>query len=289
MDLDEYQRQAVSTDKRNDSTADEVRHLLPLLGLIGEAGSVLAEHKKRIRDGTSYTGFTSRLKVELGDVLWYLAILANDYELRLSDVATANLKKTHDRFAELDIQTPKALFDDPYPTKEQFPRRLTVKFRTLQNGRVQMYNGSRKIGASLSDNAHVEDGYRFHDALHLAFMAVLGWSPVMRSLLKRKRKSKPNVDEVEDGARALIIEEAVAALAYKYADDRSLLDGVVMIEYEFLATIRSIVSGFEVASLSSLMWERAILQGFEVFRHLNDSDGGIVYLDLENRSISIES
>ena len=67
---------------------------------------------------------------------------------------------------------------------------------------MEIYPDGKFIGDSLSDNAYVDDGYRFHDVMHLAHMAVLGWSPVMRNLLKLKRKSQPTIDEVEDGARA---------------------------------------------------------------------------------------
>ena len=47
-----------------------------------------------------------------------------------------------------------------------------------------------KIGDELTDNAYKDDGYRFHDVFHSAYVAILGWSPVIRKLLKRKRKSK---------------------------------------------------------------------------------------------------
>ena len=40
----------------------------------------------------------------------------------------------------------------------------------------------------LTDNAHVKDGYGYHDVIHLAFAAVLGWSPLVRRMLKAKRK-----------------------------------------------------------------------------------------------------
>lgn len=57
------------------------------------------------------------------------------------------------------------------------------------------------IGSPLNDNSHVDDAYRFHDVLHLAYVAILGWSPVMRALFGLKRKSSAKHDRVEDGAR----------------------------------------------------------------------------------------
>jgi len=71
-----------------------------------------------------------------------------------------------------------------------------------------------KIGDELTDNAYKDDGYRFHDVFHSAYVAILGWSPVIRKLLKRKRKRKPRVDEVEDGGRAGVIDEAISAIVF---------------------------------------------------------------------------
>jgi hypothetical protein len=52
------------------------------------------------------------------------------------------------------------------------------------------------------------------DVFHLAYAAVLGWSPVTRKLLDRKRRSNPQVDLAEDGGRAIVIEEGIAAMAF---------------------------------------------------------------------------
>ena len=52
------------------------------------------------------------------------------------------------------------------------------------------------IGDRLTDNRTEPDGYRFHDVFHLAYVAHLGQSPVIRALLKQKRKSDPRLDEL---------------------------------------------------------------------------------------------
>jgi hypothetical protein len=52
---------------------------------------------------------------------------------------------------------------------------------------------------------------------HIYHSVSLGWSPVARSWLKRKRKSDLDVDENEDGRRAIVVEEGIAALAFDYA------------------------------------------------------------------------
>jgi len=73
---------------------------------------------------------------------------------------------------------------------------------------IDVVSGGWLLGNVLGDNAHDDDGYGWHDAFHLAHMAVLGWSPVIRGLLGRTRKEDPATDDVEDGGRAIAIEEA---------------------------------------------------------------------------------
>lgn len=96
MDLDEYQRGALRTasprDKRN-----ELLHLV--LGLVGESGEVAEKFKKWVRDLDSDESRIDRADIakELGDVLWYLAVLADHLYLSLDDIATANLAKLASR------------------------------------------------------------------------------------------------------------------------------------------------------------------------------------------------
>ncbi|MFX5743284.1 pyrophosphatase, partial [Acinetobacter baumannii] len=80
---------------------------------------------------------------------------------------------------------------------------IDVYERTVR-GQVFVYqrSGGVFVGDRLTDNAAEPDDYRFHDVFHYAYIAVLGWSPVIRSLLRLKRKSVPKIDEVDDGARA---------------------------------------------------------------------------------------
>jgi len=63
------------------------------LGLCGEAGEVANKIKKCIRDGASYDGIAA----ELGDVLWYLAVLSHYLGKDLDNIAASNLLKLHIR------------------------------------------------------------------------------------------------------------------------------------------------------------------------------------------------
>jgi NTP pyrophosphatase (non-canonical NTP hydrolase) len=71
--------------------------LYPALGLAGEAGEVANKVKKIIRDGTFDR---AGIAAEMGDCLWYLALLARDLNLDLSDIARENLNKLERRKAE---------------------------------------------------------------------------------------------------------------------------------------------------------------------------------------------
>jgi NTP pyrophosphatase (non-canonical NTP hydrolase) len=65
------------------------------LGLTGEAGEVANKVKKIIRDGSDSKDekLVSEIKSEIGDCLWYIAVLANDFNIKLSDIASANIEK----------------------------------------------------------------------------------------------------------------------------------------------------------------------------------------------------
>ena len=71
------------------------------LGLVGEAGEVAEHIKKAIRDNDGVIGERKRSKIkkELGDVMWYVAQLAAQLNLSLDDVAAKNLDKLRDRKA----------------------------------------------------------------------------------------------------------------------------------------------------------------------------------------------
>ena len=75
--------------------------IYPTLGLCGEAGEVADKVKKVIRDrgGSFDAEVIEALKLELGDVLWYVTQLASELGLELDAIATANLDKLASRVA----------------------------------------------------------------------------------------------------------------------------------------------------------------------------------------------
>lgn len=288
MDFNEYQKLAKHTDQRKNSS-DELNRLIPLLGMIGEMGSVASEHKKRLRDGQSYTTFNEKFKKELGDVLWYISTLAGDMGITLEDVALYNLGWTKERWEKLKNFLPEQLFDFGFPETEQFPREFTIEFVSWSDGQCQMYMDGVELGNPLDDNSHERDGYRFHDIFHFAFMATFGWSPVLRALMNRKRKSVPEIDNVEDGARAIVIEEGISAMVYEHAKDHNFYEGITVVDFDILNSIKVMVRNFEAKSVSTTLWEQAILNGYQAYRELKSQNGGKVYINLKTKTIKFLS
>ncbi len=144
------------------------------------------------------------------------------------------------------------------------------------------------VGDPLTDMNYEDDAYRFHDVFHLTYAAMLGWSPVTRSFFKVKRDSDPRVREIEDGGRAVVIEEGVAAFVFDYARQENALDGVGELDSTLLRTIVSLVSHLEVRVRTIAEWEGAILRSFEVWRAMRDHHGGTLNLDLRKRTIAYE-
>lgn len=142
------------------------------------------------------------------------------------------------------------------------------------------------MGDPLTDNAYTPDGYRFHDVFHLTCAAVLGWSPVVRKLLGRKRRSQPEFDEIEDGGRAIATEEGISALVFAYARDHNWLEGVSSVDYDILKAIRIMTSSLESAVCTTGEWERAILAAYGIWKQLQQNQGGKVALDLDTATIT---
>jgi len=97
MTFDDYQKQAITT---NLSKEDQFKELMQqVLGLADEAGEVQAIFKKWIRDQNADIAQLDRgnVKKELGDVLWYIAVIAHDLGISFDDLAQTNLEKLASR------------------------------------------------------------------------------------------------------------------------------------------------------------------------------------------------
>jgi NTP pyrophosphatase (non-canonical NTP hydrolase) len=379
LKLSQYQTEALRADKSPDKTL-----AFPLLGLFGEAGSLLSVVKKKQRDRAAYVGYAPHVIEELGDVLWYFAVVASRGGVSLADIgnnlesdltdwkigrahkllfrnlqskptkprdkptpafektlldlageigtilsdhhakrlsgnrdvlrgrlvavmrmlvkaadeagvtleqaAEENLKKIFDRWPVKRVY-PASLDRKALPT-EQLPRTLTIDvFERKVRGQVYVFqqcNGIN-IGDRLTDNAVEPDDYRFHDVFHYAYCAVLSWSPVVRALLRLKRKSDPLIDEAEDGARAILIEEGIASWIFGQAKRLDFFAGMKAgdLSFDILKTVRQFVAGYEAAPCPLWLWEDAILQGFEAFRFLRRKRRARLRIDMARRRLYV--
>ena len=286
VELDEYQRRSAATDLRT----DQQDAALPLLGLAGEVGSLVAEYKKHVRADTPYGRFIEEAREDLGDLLWYVAALARTLDLSLDDVAERNLVKIAAAWG--DDLPPAPRYDDGFPTDQQLPRSFTIRFVSHERDglrHVSMYLGDTTVGDPLNDNAYVEDYYRFHDAFHLACASVLGWSPILRQLLHCKRKRDEDIDRVEDGARAQAIEEGLSAYVYSEAGRFNFFRGLERVDWELLKAARRMTNHLEVGDQPPIVWQQTILQAYNVWRALVEHDGGVVEGNLEKRTLKFVS
>lgn len=297
MDLTDFVSQAARTDNISDP---EEALRLGLMGIAGEAGSVISEAKKWFRDGKPMPGLRSILTEELGDLLWYIALVARRLDIDLNSVADSNLRKTSELWAS-EPTAPPTYDDHPYEG-EKFLRHVRVRFEEDRTGplpkvrliplgelaaRIYASKRRRQIGDDLDDNSAADDGYRYHDIIHLSHMTVLGWSPVLRGFMGAKRKSVGDCDRVQDGARAIAVEESLAAFVFNYMaqydfDPRD-------ISWELIRYIRWIVRGLEVEGQPVAAWRNAYTQAFSMFALLRHNRGGIVECDLNQRTLSYVS
>lgn len=292
IDFDSYQNTAYLTRRTEGQTLIGV-----CLTVLSQLGSELLRKKFPAVENEINTTIENRSEeVILGEIAWHLAAIASAFELRLGDIARINEEKIDRR---LNNTTPTPSHDERDPSHERFPRQFDVSFVMVERDKTRMYLNGRQLGDELSDNAYSDDGYRFHDVMHLAGVANLGWSPVLRGLLHIKRKSSPKKDEVEDGARAKIVEEAVIKAIHsegqRIASQRAnpsaeqparLIESRSEISFRFLGFIANLTKGLEVEKNQYWEWENAIIQGNDIFWQLRREQQGTVSVDLDARKIT---
>lgn len=256
-----------------------------LLALAGEVGMLVHD----FRPGVG--GRPAGLRELLVATMRRLIQAANEAGVTLDGAAFKNLHKINDRWPQ--HRTYPAPFDAEMVPEEQLPRRMTIDVyeRTVRK-QTYVYQRSNGVfvGDRLTDNAAEQDDYRFHDVFHYAYIAVLGWSPVIRSLLRLKRKSVPKIDEVEDGARATLIEEGVTTWLFGQAQQLDFFAGVKRggLPLDMLKHVRQFVEGYESAECPLWLWEEAILQGYDAFRFLQKNRRGRVSIDFPNHRLRIK-
>ena len=273
MEIGDYQRLAKDTDQTPGN--GEFRTALQVLALQSKIGDLSGVFKKYFRKQASQRALDTTIDRAIGDILWYLSAIASSRNLPLDDIAQHNLLRVRRRYGEPDPN----LFDPRQVRidflREAFPDDLCFDFycfddlagRKIMQVRVIGPDG-QPIGDDIDDNEYKEDHYRYHDALHIAFMTFIGWSPVMRKLPSVKRKSSEIIDRIEDGAKARDIEE---------------------VDTDLLTEIPGFLGERESIWITEAAWEIAILESAKIIRELIAHEGGRVISNLRERTLVFEA
>ena len=286
MRISDYQRAADATDIS--SRAPWIGLNQNLFGLIDKVGTLAHAVKRRMRDKGSYSSeaFRQDMEVSVGETLWYLAAVCTHFHLDLERVAEANLKLNRERWGtHRDEQG--LLFRGresfAYAPEERFPDKMVATFTETVGPNTASWMTVTGVtvdgvafGDQVDDNSRVDDAYRFHDIIHFAFAAYLNWSPVVRKLLQNKRKSDPETDKFDDGARARDTEEAVSNLVHHTARANNYFENAKRLDTKLLQDIQLQVMDLEVRDRTLAEWEEAILAAYQVFRELRKHRGGVV-------------
>jgi len=214
-------------------------------------------------------------------------VAARSMRVDLRQVVQRNERKVLGRFVPMGVA---ALpdFDSEFPSDEQLPRHFEIEILQSRDQVRLRWNGVF-IGDTLTDNVHDPDGYRFHDIFHLAYVAILHWSPVTRALIRQKRKSSAEIDDNEDGGRAIVVEEGVTAWIFAQAKAMDYFEDCEQVSFGLLKTVSQFVDEFEVRHCPLWLWERAILEGYRAFREVRRNDGGIVVGNRGDRTIAYKA
>lgn len=95
MTLNDYQKAALETAVY----PKEYKVIYPALGITGEAGECSDKVKKIIRDNHGEFADEKKREIakEIGDVLWYCAVLAHDIGYTLEEIGEMNVDKLRSR------------------------------------------------------------------------------------------------------------------------------------------------------------------------------------------------
>lgn len=291
--VDQYQKTAYHTRRTDDETLRNV-----CAAVLQQLASQLSrDFLPDVEMGLNHEVRPKDPVNALGEILWHLAALASLYGLELSDILKLTKKKAKFRNPQ---NCPGPNHKDRAIEGYNFPDCFEVHFVDQGDDRAIMYwveDGvcKKRLGDPLTDNNYAGDGYRFHDVMHVAFAAHLGWSPNLRKFMGLKRRYDNDKNEIEDGGRAKILEEAVILKIHQHAvrikkgarlgEETSPYKHSNALNFEFLRDLHELTKGHEVYKNPKQDWEGAIRNGYDCFYKLRKAKGGIIDVDMNNKKI----
>ena len=259
----------------------------------------ITELCNRIKNGENQD--TIDIAILLEQSLIELQYISYTVDENLEEVASKSISKTESLWKG-DVNTPARCFDNDemYEEYEKLPRVFVVEFIEIKkkantnnkqdakdNNELIIRMNDVQLGDRLTDNSWEIDGYRYHDIFHMAGAALLGWSPVFRRMLKKKRKSNKKVDEREDGARAAIIEEAIVSQIYDYGESHDFSDRIISIDIDVIKNICRMVRNYEAKVIQPWEWRHCMLSSYKIFNEIRWGFSGKIQFDAEKRKISV--
>jgi hypothetical protein len=262
-----------------------------LENVVGGASEIF-RHKEVLRNGAERP--SDQFREAVITVLTGLQEISRYTEQSLEEISDHAVAKNETYWSEPDKAAPDfdVLPDFSYPEYERLPRQFSIHFREVSDkeDKVELIismNGVQ-LGDRLTDNTHGDTGYRYHDVFHMAAAAFLGWSPVFRRMLKRKRKYDPKVDETEDGARAAIIEEAVVSQVYRYGK-KIKFEPVQHVDEDLIKLIMEMTTEYECSKLEGRDWKLFVTKSIEIFGQIKNGFTGNIKFDADARDFEIIS
>lgn len=216
----------------------------------------------------------------------YLEIMSF-LNLNLLEIVEKNIYKIRNRFIPIDeLELPLLSFDADFNKDEQLPVDFEVHIVRKANGKAYLKWNDVYIGSALNDNHQDGDNYKYHDVFHLAFVAILHWSPTFRALIKHKRKSVAFIDETQDSGRPIVIEEGLSAWLFSMSKEKGVdFTKESSVSYDLLKTIQVFVRGYEVEECPLQLWVKAITQGYRVFNQVVENEGGVIIGSRKKRTL----
>lgn len=262
---------------------------------------------KKIIDGASYIFRQEPLYTRKGNFDKEIAkkafkkILDGLHEISLlsgkslEEIAVDSIEKNRKYWSDPEAGAPVFDGDGVFPHYEMLPRNFKIKFidikkesdeNDIRRNETIIIMNDVQLGDRLTDNTPEESGYRYHDVFHMMAATCLGWSPVFRRMLKKKRKSNKIIDENEDGARAAIIEEAVVSQVYRYGKQIDFNENANLDE-NIIKLIMEMTTEYECNRLEGRDWKLYVKRSIELFGKIRGGFEGTIEFDAEKRNYKI--